>query len=401
MEDPFTGEEPLSSLWHTQSPLPLQVEDYRAYLKALLIASWVNFAVAVFVRILYSGSPVWPADPNLTVAYDLFCVLFFLTSVPITFILRNKRWLNRYPRKRRSRFRALLGFVLVRDGLFLLLILAASSPTQSPLALSVPLMLIGAWLFFPGNGGKIYSVAFLVPYIALVGLEMDGRLPAGRPFKDLLDLSGDVYLPGLAVLLVIVTTSLLLGQAARRRLDSVGALLHRGPMRDPATTFFDADYLSRRLEEELERARIETDPVTLLYGEISNLWSIKERFGEAEGERALVQLGETVWKTVRADEDVAVRLSGSVFAVLLIGASSEESHKVAERLLESTSGITVGDNGNEALDLRIGFATTTMPATAHGPAMVEAARHALSRARQSGKQIEYSLLKDLNREQAL
>lgn len=402
MEDPFTGEEPLSSLWHSQSPQPLQIEDYRAYLKALLYASWINFVLAVLVRIFYSGSEVWPADSNLTLAYDLFCVLFFLTSAPVTYITRDTRWLNRYPRKRLRRFRGLLGFVLVRDAFFFFLILAASSPTQSPLALGVPLMLIGAWLFFPGNGGKTYAIAFLVPYLALVGMEMAGTLPAGQPFRELMNLNGPAKLPGLAVLAVVIGTVLVLGRAARERLDSVGALLHRPPTRDPVTTFFDAGYLSRRLEEELERARIETDPVTLLYGELSNLWQIKERFGDAEGERALVQFGDAVWKTIRRDEDVAVRLSGSLFAVLLVGASSEESHKVAERLIENTDAITAGDSEGESLDLRIGFATTTMAATAHGPALVEAARHALSRARQSGTQrIEYSLLKDLNREQAL
>ena len=402
MEDPFTGEEPLSSLWHSQSSPPLQIEDYRVYLKVLMIASWINLAVAVCIRLLYSGSSIWPGNPELTTLYDLSCVGFLLTNIPITFILRNRRWLNRYPRKRLGRFGGLLAFVLARDAFFLLLILMVSSPTQTPLAMSVPIVLVGAWLLFPGNGGRTYSIFFLVPYAALIALEMEGRLPLGQPFQALLNLNGPVFLPGLAVLVVNISAVILLGIAARRRLDSLGALLHRPPMRDPATTFYDAAYLSRRLEEELERARIESDPVTLLYGEVSNLWNIKERFGDAQGEHALVELGQVVWRTIRREEDVAVRLSGSLFAILLVGASSEESHRVAERLVENVGLINAGDGEGEGLELRIGFATTTMAATAHGPAMVEAARHALSRAQQGGAgRIEYSLLKDLNREQAL
>jgi len=75
-------------------------------------------------------------------------------------------------------------------------------------------------------------------------------------------------------------------------------------------------------------------PTRRLSLDIDGLKAVNDRFGHAAGDAALVAFASALRQAVRA-EDIAVRLGGDEFLVLLQETGEEEATIVADRLLEA------------------------------------------------------------------
>lgn len=139
-------------------------------------------------------------------------------------------------------------------------------------------------------------------------------------------------------------------------------------------------------EAEIARARRHGFGLVLLLLDVDHFKRINDSRGHAAGDRALVALTEVLRHSVRQG-DVAARIGGEEFVILLSHCEREDGVRFAERLRETVSSTDVdaGDGrGPLHMTVSIGLADTQR----HGPnldALMSRADHAMYRAKRAGR----------------
>ncbi len=129
---------------------------------------------------------------------------------------------------------------------------------------------------------------------------------------------------------------------------------HRGEaVIDPLTGMLNRNALRSRVRELSEQAAIIGQPVGLVVGDIDHFKRVNDEHGHPHGDAVLKDVAYRIRKHLRA-YDLAYRLGGEEFVVLIPGARMGETGELAERLRESfASTPTVG------LDLTMSFGAAT------------------------------------------
>ena len=100
---------------------------------------------------------------------------------------------------------------------------------------------------------------------------------------------------------------------------------------DGLTGLYNHRYLHERLSEEIERAREDNRPLSLLFCGLDQFKSFNERFGHSAGDDALRGVARVIDGAVR-HVDLAARYGGEEFAVILLGSDADAAVEVAERV---------------------------------------------------------------------
>jgi diguanylate cyclase (GGDEF)-like protein len=100
---------------------------------------------------------------------------------------------------------------------------------------------------------------------------------------------------------------------------------------DQLTGLYNRRSGEQRLAEEMSRAVRHRRPLTLLLIDVDNLKSINDRWGHAAGDLLLKQFADRLERAIRGS-DLAVRLGGDEFMVLLPECRVEEVGHVLRRL---------------------------------------------------------------------
>jgi diguanylate cyclase (GGDEF)-like protein len=118
---------------------------------------------------------------------------------------------------------------------------------------------------------------------------------------------------------------------------------HRGEaVIDPLTGMLNRKALMNRVEELVQQSRITGDPVGIILGDLDRFKLVNDSQGHAAGDAALTDVAYTLRKHLRAF-DLAYRVGGEEFLVLLPGASIQEASLMAESLRLAIARDTVGD----------------------------------------------------------
>ena len=102
---------------------------------------------------------------------------------------------------------------------------------------------------------------------------------------------------------------------------------------DPLTQMLNRGALVGRVVELAEQSRISGDPVALVVADLDNFKLINDNHGHATGDAVLRDVAYLIRKELRAF-DLAYRLGGEEFLILLPGSGEPEAFQVAERLRE-------------------------------------------------------------------
>lgn len=124
-----------------------------------------------------------------------------------------------------------------------------------------------------------------------------------------------------------------------RLLRIANAELERVAVRDPLTPLFNRRYFITALNERLVRAKRYHTKAAVLFIDINRMKYINDAFGHSAGDFALVHAAQLVQANIRAT-DVAARIGGDEFAVILEEADEVQAEAKAEQLeqvLRSTS----------------------------------------------------------------
>jgi GGDEF domain-containing protein len=169
--------------------------------------------------------------------------------------------------------------------------------------------------FFFGRRGAILIVACVA--FAHVGTLL--LLPAASSYPGRwLDVVVPITVVAIVVLKLVARNDQLLERlSAEARSDALTGLLNRRGFDERAVV-------------ELARARRERTPLAIVTFDIDYFKRINDEWGHDVGDRVLVRLGELLVEASR-DIDVAARLGGEEFAVLLPGADAPDARGARQR----------------------------------------------------------------------
>ena len=103
-------------------------------------------------------------------------------------------------------------------------------------------------------------------------------------------------------------------------------------IRDSLTGLYNQRYFYDRLEAEIERARRQGHPLSLLLFDIDQFKQYNDRHGHLEGDRVLQAVGDVVRTCTREHVDSGFRYGGDEFTVILPEANEQQALEVAERI---------------------------------------------------------------------
>jgi diguanylate cyclase (GGDEF)-like protein len=100
---------------------------------------------------------------------------------------------------------------------------------------------------------------------------------------------------------------------------------------DPLTGMLNRNALQTRVAELTQQAAILREPVALVVGDLDDFKAVNDGYGHAAGDAVLKDVAYRMRKTLRA-YDLAYRLGGEEFVIVLPGADGEHAAAVAESL---------------------------------------------------------------------
>jgi diguanylate cyclase (GGDEF)-like protein len=138
-----------------------------------------------------------------------------------------------------------------------------------------------------------------------------------------------------------------------------------------------------RLEQEVKHAKRSKIPLAVLFMDLDGFKEVNDTLGHEAGDRVLELVAERLIKCVR-EEDTVARLGGDEFTVILTGAQQQKDIElVAQSIIDA---IAVPFNLVQMpvqISASIGISTFT-DMTISSIAMLEAADHAMYKAKKSG-----------------
>lgn len=154
--------------------------------------------------------------------------------------------------------------------------------------------------------------------------------------------------------------------------------------RDALTELYNRRHFVDAVDREIARAIRHERPLVMCIIDVDLFKPVNDQHGHIAGDGVLRQLAGIVRRFVRG-EDVAARIGGEEFAVLLPETDLEAAHAFAERLREAVAGDTFVLGGQpHTLTISIGIAGLA-PGRLDRSALMQAADAALYRAKDEGR----------------
>ncbi len=149
---------------------------------------------------------------------------------------------------------------------------------------------------------------------------------------------------------------------------------------DPLTGMLNRAALATRTSELAQQAAIVKLPIGLVAGDLDHFKSVNDTHGHATGDAVLQEVAYRIRKHLRAF-DLAYRLGGEEFLVVVPGATTRESADIAETLRSAIEGAPIA---GLAITMSFGVAASE-PGTFDFETVFEAADAALYEAKAQGR----------------
>jgi diguanylate cyclase (GGDEF)-like protein/PAS domain S-box-containing protein len=147
-------------------------------------------------------------------------------------------------------------------------------------------------------------------------------------------------------------------EAQLERINQLHEQLREQAIRDDLTGVYNRRHFVEVADNELERARRHGAPLSLVMLDLDHFKNVNDQHGHAAGDAALKTVGTMLGATTRAD-DLACRLGGEEFAVLLSGVSHELALERAEKWRALLAGTAIPAAG-ATLQLTASFGVATL-----------------------------------------
>ncbi len=126
---------------------------------------------------------------------------------------------------------------------------------------------------------------------------------------------------------------------------------------DTLTGVFNRQGLYLLAKQQMKMAIRNNSPIVVLFADMDNLKHINDKFGHAEGDRALKEVAQILQGSVR-ESDIIARYGGDEFVVLLTGLKTADVEKVVIRHIEEHAvAFNSASDKNYTLSISVGFST--------------------------------------------
>jgi diguanylate cyclase (GGDEF)-like protein len=184
------------------------------------------------------------------------------------------------------------------------------------------------------------------------------------------------------------TRSLAQSLAAQAAIALDNARLHtivqRQAITDELTELANRRRFMETLETELRRAERFDEPLAVVFADLDDFKKINDRHGHQVGDRVLRAFAGVLRGRVRTI-DVAARLGGEEFAVLLVETDLRGAEALAESLRAAVADLEVPAGRGEPIRLTASFGVASYPESQTADDLLAAADLALYRAKREGK----------------
>ena len=170
--------------------------------------------------------------------------------------------------------------------------------------------------------------------------------------------------------------------------DSVEARYHEEiyqlAVNDPLTDLYNRRHFCEMVDKEIGRALRHARPLALCIIDVDLFKPVNDRYGHISGDEVLRQVAAVLRRHARND-DVAARIGGEEFALLLPECTAADAALLADRLREAVAGTLFAPGGEaQRITVSIGVAALA-PQRDTRPALMAAADAALYRAKSEGR----------------
>lgn len=247
-------------------------------------------------------------------------------------------------------------------------------------------VLITLVVYFSGESTSAYATMYV--WVALYAAHLLGRIWTTVQITAVAVAYALVLMidpePGrLESWLLVVGSAIVVGVIVlglKERLDGLIEELEWVAKTDPLTGMLNRRGFEQALEVELERSRRTGAGLSLLAGDLDEFKAYNDHLGHAAGDRALERVSRIV-RDGKRRVDVAARLGGEEFAVLVPGGDQRNAFTLAERLREEVHEAFA----LEPISLTISFGVASSSEIDSGEELMEGADRALYVAKRSGR----------------
>lgn len=139
-----------------------------------------------------------------------------------------------------------------------------------------------------------------------------------------------------------------------KQLNEISRQFYELSIKDPLTGLYNRRFFFEILEKEIEKARRSEKSFTIAIGDIDDFKKINDTFGHLEGDRVLMDVAEIIKNNLRK-YDLAARLGGEEFVLLLPDTTKKEALQIIERLRKAICGSDLC-KGKKKLSISFGLA---------------------------------------------
>jgi diguanylate cyclase (GGDEF)-like protein len=218
----------------------------------------------------------------------------------------------------------------------------------------------------PPPPGIVYDAA--VDDLVRIAATPGAVLPADNP-------SGG---PAIGLLAVAAVALLALGAAA------LGNTLRRQESDDDLAAMAWSDGLTglanrRRFDHDVAAFDMDDEPTSAIMIDIDRFKSVNDSFGHQQGDEIIRAVARMLDEHVRFD-DIVYRYGGEEFCILLPGATTEDAHGIAQRIVAAAREIALPDGSHVTISVGVASGRDQIASTA-----VQAADQALLSAKAAGR----------------
>lgn len=160
-------------------------------------------------------------------------------------------------------------------------------------------------------------------------------------------------------------------------------IVQRQAVTDELTGLANRRSFQETLEAELRRAERFDNSLALIFADLDDFKRVNDRFGHGVGDEVLRSFAEVLRGRIRSI-DLAARLGGEEFAVLLPSTDAEGAEALAESLRQATAGLAI-PAGSISVRVTASFGVASFPQTQGADDLMTSADLALYQAKRRGK----------------
>lgn len=232
-------------------------------------------------------------------------------------------------------------------------------------------------VIFKANGLLATDTAQIVVVMAAflpIGMTFYVALIAALSLVLATAVAGLVYLSGpqlaghlgltmvMAMAVVVAAVGAYLREYAHRRQFLLGALLTRQAQFDPLTDLANRRLFQRHAATAIAHSHRTDEPLVLAILDLDHFKQVNDRHGHMAGDEALQQVAEAIRDAARGPMDMAARLGGEEFALLLYGCDMKRARPILDTLRQRIGDLPILPGG-EPLSISIG---ASMPRQGEG-----------------------------------